>query len=82
LLAASASLAKRVKELAQASSSKGQTLKNMERSMFFNTSTMRDTQAARDFQKRTAERMLAEMAEEDRKAAVRQADAAAERDRE
>ena len=54
----------------------------MERSMFFNTSTMRDTQAARDFQKRTAERMLAEMAEEDRKAAVRQADAAAERDRE
>jgi len=79
LLAASASIAKRVKELTDASSSKSQTLKNMERSMFFNTSAMRNTQAARDFQQRTAARMLAEMAEEDREAAARQAQAAAER---
>jgi len=79
LLAASASIAKRVKELTDASSSKSQTLKNRERSMFFNTSAMRNTEAVRDFQQRTAARMLAEMAEEDREAAARQAQAAGER---
>jgi len=50
--------------------------------MFDNTSALSNTQTARDFQKRTAARMLAEMAEEDRQAAARQADAAAERGRE
>ena len=75
LLEASASMAKRVKELTDASSSKSETLKNMERSMFFNTSEMRNMQAAGDFQQRTAARMLTEMEEEDRKSAARHAQA-------
>jgi len=50
LLAASASIARRVRELTDASSSKSQTLKHMERSMLFNTSAMRNTQTTRDFQ--------------------------------
>ena len=54
LLAASVSISKRVKELNDASSSKSQTLKNMDCSMFLNTSAMRSTQAARDFQRGTA----------------------------
>jgi len=54
----------------------------MKRSTFFKTSAIRNTQAARDFQKCTAAQMLAEMTEEDRRAAARQADAVAERGRE
>jgi len=50
--------------------------------MSFNTSAMRNTQTARDFQQRTAPRMMAEMPEEDWEAAARQAKAAAEPRRE
>jgi len=50
--------------------------------MFFNTSAMHNMQSERNFQLRTAARMLAKMAEEDRQAAACQAVAAAERGRE
>ena len=82
LLAASAALNKRVKELTDASAGKAQSLKHMERSIFFSSAAMRGTQAARDFLDRTAARIAAEMAEEDRNARLAEEKAAATRERE
>ena len=49
LLVASTSMAERVKGMIEASSSEMHRLKNMERSMFFHMSGMRDAQVARNF---------------------------------
>ena len=81
LLAATAAMNKRVKELTESSVRKAETLKNMERTMFFNSAAMRGTPAAQAFRARTAARMAAEMDEEDEQARVRQEEVAAERAR-
>ena len=81
LLAATAAMNKRVKELTESSVRKAETLKNMERAVFFNSAAMRGTPAAQAFRARTAARMAAEMDEEDEQARVRREEVAAERAR-
>jgi len=79
LQAATAAMNKRVKELTESSVRKADTLKNMERAVFFHSAAMRGTPAAQAFRDRTAARMAAEVEEKDKHARVRQEKVAAER---
>jgi len=81
LLAATAAMNKRVKELTEYSVRKAETLKNMERAVFFKSAAMRGTPAAQAFWDRTAARMAAKIEEKDKHARMRQEEVAAERAR-
>jgi len=81
LHAATAAMNKRVEELTWASVRKGQTLKTIERTVFWNSTAMRGTPAAQTFLARTAALMQAEMEEEYEQARVRREQMVAERTR-
>ena len=81
LLAATAAMHRRVRELAQASVRKGETLKNIERTVFLYSAQMRSTPAAQESRAPTAARTVADMEEEDEKARVRRDRLASERAR-